>query len=163
MSKKVTSPKVQRLSAYNDIICKNRFKFKAGFIFNRDEFIDAFGLTGIPKKGNYATMHRGNLKLVSAQQEINTLLRESGMYLKSSHYYSLFTICEKERTKGEVKRYSTSVDRNEATTDRLVDCMEARGKRWGTYLKVPKRNIASLNNHQPTARHEKVKTRLTHF
>lgn len=165
MSKKpkAVSARNQRLTNYNNIISKNRTKYKAGFRFSRDEFIDAFGLTGIPKRGNYPTMHKGNLKLVAAQQEINELLRESGMYLKSSNYYSEFMITKKEPTKGEITRYSSAVDRNEASAQRLADRMEARGSRWGTYLKVPTRNIASLGSYELSERHKKVITRITHF
>ncbi len=165
MSKKTkaVSARVARLTSYNNIISKNRSKYKAGFIFSRDEFISAFGLTGIPKRGNYPTMHKGNLKLLAAQQEINELLRESGMYMKSSNYYSEFVITKKEPTKGEITRYSAAVDRNEACTERLTDKMEERGTRWGSYLKVPARNIASLGKFKQTDRHERVKTRLTHF
>lgn len=165
MSKKTkaTSKRIQRLTSYNNIISKNRSKYKAGFRFSRDEFISAFGLPAFPKRGNYATMHKASLKLVAAQQEINELLRESGMYLKSTNYYSEFVITKKEPTKGEITRYSAAVDRNEACTARLADKMEERGSRWGTYLKVPARQIASLGKFEATERHEAVKTRLTHF
>jgi len=144
-----------RLQKYNDIISRNRAKFAAGRTLSRTEFIKMFALVGDSPNGTYADMHRFNLKLVTAQMDVNALLRENGLYMKSRDYYSEFSIAKKDTTKNTVIRYSAEVDINSHCTTRLEAKLKARTDdgTWGTYRKVSQAAISRMGSKVGSIRH----------
>jgi hypothetical protein len=161
----ISQKKYNRLKAYNDIITKNKKSFKAGVTVSRANFITMFGLKGIVDTGNYKDVHKSNLKLVKAQTEINKLMNQSGLHVKSSDYYSEFTISNKERTKNEITRYSAKVERNLMATSTLENQMNLRlqRKNWGTYNRLKATTIRNLDNTPTSPRHQAVLNRVKHF
>lgn len=157
--------KQQRLMAYNDVITKNKKRFKAGVTLTRNEFINLFGITGIVSRGNYKNVHRSNMKLVQAQTEINMLMRENGLNMRSSDYYSEFKVSDKERTKNTIVRYGAEVDRFNSCVSRLADTMEARvnKKTWGTYNRVPKKRVLTLDSSGPGNAEQVARNRVNQF
>lgn len=145
--KKLTK-KQERLLKYNDIITRNKKFFRPGSVFNRDELALFFSLSDIVSKGSYKKVHKANLKLVQLQTEINLLMRENGLYMRSSDYYTKFEVVNKKRTKAAVIRYSAEVDINRYCTTRLEARLKEKenNNNWGTYNKVPVETILSFNN-----------------
>jgi hypothetical protein len=159
---KALTTKEQRLMRYNDIITKYKKYFKAGHSLTRKQFVQLFGISNIKHTGTYEEVHRSNLRLVSAQVEINMLMRENGLYLASSDYYQNFSVGTKERTKREVVRYSSEIDINNNCTTRLEDKLTSRVKAgtWGTYNKVPSGTIKRLSSYSETPRHTRTRVRV---
>lgn len=155
----------QRLVDYNNILTCNKGLFKAGRSISRDTFINLFGVEDIVNVGTYEELQKSNLKLVSVQKEINMLMRENGLYLKSKNYYKEFKVVEKGPTTGEILRYSGGVDVFTGCTNRLADKMEERlGKNtWGHYNKVPAKDIAQLPMYSTSRRHNKMYKRVTQW
>lgn len=157
--------KQQRLINYNKIITANKFKLKAGMELTRDEFVNMFGITGIVNHGHYMSIQESNLKLVSVQNEINMLMRENGLYMKSKNYYSKFVVATKDFTKNTIIRYSSEVDRCEAVATRLEARMVTRlqNKNWGLYNKVDNKTIGSIGKFTDSVRHATTKHRVRQF
>ena len=109
-----------RLKKYNNIIVQNRKYFKSGVTLTRREFVKMFSIKGIVHKGNYKDVHKANLELVHTQAEINALMRENGLYLKSKDYYGEFSIANKTKVKSTVARFSKEIDVYSSCTDRLI-------------------------------------------
>lgn len=151
-----------RLKNYNDIIVLNRKKFKSGLTLTRRQFVKMFGIKGVVHKGNFKDVHKSNLYLVKVQVEINTLMRENGMYLKSKDYYGEFTIVSKAKVKSTVARFSKEVDVYSSCTTRLIDNVEKRTNAgtWGTYRRVPLHAISRLGSVNDSKRHVDTITRL---
>lgn len=156
--------KQQRLVDYNSIIVANMNKFKAGSVLSRKRFTKLFKIPGIVHKGSYAKVHRSNLRLVQAQTEINALMAQNGLYMKSENYYENFVVVDKKRTKQTIVRYSAEVDVNKACTTRLENNMKSRiiSKTWGYYSNVSSAQIKSLSNKQ-TLRHSRTIQRVKAF
>ena len=161
--KKALTKKQLRLLRYNDIIVKNKKLFKAGQYLTRDAFIRLFNIQGVVSSGTYEEMHRSNLKLVTAQTEINMLMRENGLYIASEDYYQFFNVVNKDRVKAEVVRYSAGIDINNACTGRLEAKLKTRtqANTWGVYNKVPRSEIERMGNYKETVRHTRVKKRVS--
>mgnify|MGYP001062692965 CR=1 FL=1 len=159
---KTMTEKQLRLKAYNDIIVKNKKFFRAGQNLSRSQFIAMFNIPLLATSNDYEELHRDNLRLVAAQTEINMLMRENGLYLRSSNYYQNFSIVDKERTKAEVLRYSSEVDINRACTTRLETKLteRVRAGTWGTYNRVSDQDIANMGNHTETRRHKNTRVRV---
>lgn len=154
--------KQTRLKLYNDIIVQNRKHFKSGITLTRRQFVKMFNIKGIVHKGNFKDVHKANLELVHVQAEVNTLMRENGLYLKSKDYYSEFSIATKTKVKSTVARFSKEVDVYSACADRLISNVEKRttAGTWGTYRKVPLYTIAKLGEIRDSKRHLRTITRL---
>lgn len=137
----------KRIALYNKIITKNKTKFKAGKSLSRKDFVALFGIQNIAHKGPYAKVHRANLRLVQAQNEINTLMQENGLYLSSKNYYSEFYVRDKDYTKAVIERMSDTVDTFDVKTQRILGAMENRvtAGTWGTYNKVTAKTNSNLN------------------
>lgn len=157
--------KQQRLVAYNDIITKNKSAFKAGMSMDRADFIAMFNIQGIVDKGKYKDIQNSNLRLVQAQSEINMLMRENGLCMKSKDYYSKFLVADKEATKNTIIRYSSEIDRYDDRAMDLENRMDARIQRktWGTYNRVNAKLIPALGKFSSSNRHENTKNRVKHF
>lgn len=151
-----------RLKTYNDIIDKNKNNLKPGTTLDRDEFAKLFKMGKVPSSGNYRDVHRANLRLVGVQAEVNMLLRENGLYMKSSNYYGEFTVVTKELVKSTVERFSREVDVYSACTSRLIDNVDSRSSAgtWGTYSSVPVSTIATMGQVTPSLRHTRTVSRL---
>jgi len=151
MSKSSLTKKQQRMIKYNEIIAKNKTAFKAGKFFTRNDFIKIFELV-IPSTGTHKEMTKANLDLVQAQAEINMLMRENGLYIRSRDYYSEFHVSEKAKTKRTVLRYRKESDVMDHCGDRLKACMGQRIKAgtWGTYNKVPISRIRGMRPYDPS-------------
>lgn len=162
--KKLTK-KQERLLKYNDIITRNKKLFKPGSVFGREELALFFGVTNIVSKGNYKKVHQSNLQLVQLQTEINLLMRENGLYMRSSDYYSNFEVVNKKRTKATVVRYSSEVDINRYCTTRLEARLTDRiqNNTWGTYNKVNRNTVLALGGSypSPTPRHAATIQRMS--
>jgi len=164
-TKKQPSKKQLRLMMFNDIITKNKKAFRSGKFLTKDAFIKLFRINYNTGSGTYAEIHRANLKLVQYQTEINMLMRENGLYLRSEDYYEFFRIGNKDRVKTEVIRYSAEVDINRACTTRLENNLKTRVKAgtWGTYNRVPNSVIEQMDTYSETKRHIKTKHRVTQY
>lgn len=159
---KQTSKQV-RIAGYNDIITRNKAKFKAGKSLTRKEFVALFNIPNITNKGSYKKVHLSNLRLVRAQTEINALMRENGLYLSSKDYYNEFYVRDKNYTKSVIERMSSGVDVNTTMASRMESSMTARvGKgTWGSYNKVPAKTVKNMQvTSVPTARHQQVIQRI---
>lgn len=154
--------KQERLKVYNKIITKNRKLLKAGATLTRAQFTKMFKIAGITNKGAYEKVHRSNLQLVGVQAELNVLMRENGLYLKSSDYYNEFSIASKDSVKSTVERFSKEVDIYYACTNRLIDKVEKRTSAgtWGTYNNVPVSTISTMGSISHSNRHLRTITRL---
>lgn len=163
MAKQYTSKQL-RLMRYNDIITLNKSLFKAGRVMSRKDFAKLFNIP-ITTSGKYEDIHRSNLRLMGAQQEINMLMRENGMYIQSRDYYSEFKVADINKTKDTVVRFSTEVDVYSSCTTRLEAKLKDRRqkKTWGTYNKVPTNVVEGLTSYGPTRRHLLLKKRVTHY
>jgi hypothetical protein len=153
--------KQQRLVNYNNIIVANLSKFKTGSVLSRKDFVKLFNITSVVDQGSYAVVHNSNLKLLKAQIEINVLMRENGLYLKSQDYYTNFLVLDKKATKKNIVRYSSEVDINTSCTTRLETKMKNRvnNKTWGSYFNVPTTSIQNLA-HKPSDRHARTIQRV---
>jgi hypothetical protein len=165
MAAKLNLTKEQlQLVQYNNVIVKNKAKFKKGASMTRDEFVKLFNVQDIVNTGEYAEVHRSNLRLVGVQMQVNRLMRENGLYIASSDYYSNFEVLKKEKTKKTVLRYSAEVDINSACTNRLETKLTERVKAntWGTYNNVSVGRISNMHSSNTTRRHmntiKRVKT-----
>jgi hypothetical protein len=165
MAKKTFTEKQLRLKKYNDIIVKNKKQFKAGQSLTRTQFIKLFQIPVKSTSKSYEEIHKDNLKLVAAQNELNLLMRENGLYLRSSDYYQNFHITDKERTKSQVLRYSSEVDINRACTTRLESNLvnRVRAGTWGTYNKLSDDTIKNLSNHSESKRHKNTRIRVKYI
>jgi hypothetical protein len=163
--KKQPTSKELRLMRFNDIITKNKKAFRAGKFLTKDAFVNLFRIDYDTGNGTYPEVHRANLKLVQYQTEINMLMRENGLYLRSEDYYEFFRIGNKDRVKTEVIRYSAEVDINRACTTRLENNLKTRVKAgtWGTYNRVPTSVIQQMSNYSETKRHIKTKYRVIQY
>ena len=161
MAKRLTN-KQQRLIEYNQILTKNKAMFKSGQSITRDTLVDLFSIENVVNHGSYQEIQRANLNIVAAQGDINRLLRESGLYLRSKGYYSHFKVLPYEQTKEKAASYSSEVDRFTSTTDRIIAKMEDRvsANTWGTYNKVPKSTIDEINSYSPSKRHKRALKRI---
>lgn len=157
MASKLT--KAQRIAAYQKILVANKHKVKAGYSMTRKQFTRLFKLVGITHKGSFDDVHRSNMLLVQAQNEINSLLATSGMYMSSRGYYGEFYIRDQAETKNVVERMSGRVDTYDASTQRLLGNMESRVRAgtWGKYNKTNKNQAAVAVD---DTRHTNVKARL---
>lgn len=157
--------KQQRLVQYNDIITRNKKLFKPGCTLSRKDFVALFAIQNIQTKGAYAKVHRSNLKLVQVQMEINMLMRENGLYLKSNDYYSSFSVAEKKQAKNTIIRYSAEVDINNYCTTRLENKLKERvtAGTWGTYKKVASGIIANMSHNYKTLRHSATINRVKNY
>lgn len=165
MPKKKFTEKQLRLKKYNDIIVKNKKQFKAGQSLTRAEFIELFNIEIQQNNKSYEDVHKDNLKLVAAQNELNLLMRENGLYLRSSNYYQNFHIVDKEQTKNQVIRYSSEVDVNRACTTRLESNLgdRVRAGTWGTYNKVSDDTIKNMSTTTKSKRHENTRIRVKYI
>ena len=164
--KKLTK-KQKRLLKYNDIITRNKRLFKPGCVFYREELAAFFGILDIESEGDYKKIHRSNLKLVQLQTELNLLMREKGLYIQSSDYYSQFEIVNQTRTKSTVVRYSSEVDINSYCTTRLEAKLTERlqNNTWGKYNKIDKNTILNLgkNYYCYSPRHSATIERMKNY
>lgn len=156
--------KQQRLVAYNNIILANLKKFSTGSSVSRKKFVKMFNIPNIVHTGTYAKVHTSNLALLKAQTEINVLMRENGLYLKSQDYYTNFLVLDKKATKTNIIRYSSEVDINHSCTQRLENKMKTKvaSKTWGEYSDVSTASIQNLS-HKPSARHTRTIQRVKTF
>ena len=156
--------KQQRLVDYNNIIVANLSKFRSGSSLCRKEFVKLFNITAIVNVGTYSQVHTSNLKLLQVQTELNVLMRENGLYLKSQDYYSKFLVLDKKATKTNIIRYSSEVDINTSCTTRLENRMKNRvsSKTWGHYSAVSTSSIQNLA-HVPSVRHSRTIQRVKTF
>lgn len=154
--------KQQRLKDYNDIIMLNRKSFKAGTTLTRRQFTKMFNIKGVVHKGNYKDVHKSNLILLKVQADVNALMRENGLYLKSKNYYGEFSIVNKSRVKSTVARFSKEVDVYRACTNRLITNVEKRTNAgtWGTYRRVPLASISKMGEVSDSKRHLRTIKRL---
>jgi len=160
---KSKTEKHKRLLAYNDVITKNKVKFKAGSKLTRAAFVNLFGIPGIVHKGSYQKVHRANLALVRAQTEINALMAENGLYVSSRDYYNEFYVRDKNYTKSTIERFSTEVDVFDACTTRLEVKMTSRvnAGTWGRYNKLSAPVIGSIVARKPgSERHKQLIERI---
>lgn len=165
---KSSTLKKQRLHTYNRIITANKNKLKAGSKLTRADFVTLFGLTGIVNKGNYAKVHKANLRLVQAQNEINSLMEENGLYLSSRNYYGEFYVRDRKRTAAVVERHSREVDVFTAATTRLEATLVQRvsAGTWGRYNKVAAKTVDAIadgHNRPESARHSNVRARMAQY
>jgi len=161
MAKSALTKKQQRLVKYNDIITRNKKYFKTGQYFTRDAFIRMFEL-GLPSEGDYKTMTKANLDLVQAQTEINLLMRENGLYIRSADYYSEFHVAEKAKTKRTVLRYRKESEVMGSCNSRLKGCMQERinAGTWGTYNKVSIDRIRGMKPYDPSEEYRNDDNRM---
>lgn len=154
----------QALVHYDNVITKNKKQFKAGQRFTRDAFIRMFSLN-LPSTGSYKIMHRANLKLVQVQNDVNLLMRESGLYLKSVDYYNEFVILEKEATKRVILRYQQKSEEASKSNSYLTASMGARIKAgtWGTYNKAGTKRISSIKQYEPSTAYTNQRNTLKHW
>ena len=164
MTKKITAKKL-RLQAYNKIIARNKKLFQQGKSISCETFANLFGLEDIVTVGTYKELHRSNLRLVTLQNELNLLMRENGLYIHSTNYYTTFTVSERNVAKSTAIRYSSTVDVAKSCTQRLSDNYIQRVKddTWGTYNKLSVAQIDDLLEPVTSTRHERVKSRIKHW
>jgi hypothetical protein len=153
-----------RLVTYNSIIVANLSKFSTGSVLSRVHFTKLFNIPNIMHTGTYSQVHSSNLKLLQAQMEINVLMRENGLYMKSKNYYDSFVVVDKKTTKNTIIRYSSEVDVYNSCTTRLENKMKTRvaSKTWGSYSNVSTTSIQNLSN-KPSTRHTKTIKRVKTF
>lgn len=124
------------------VLSAHRAKLRAGKSITRAQLVTMFNISNVSKRsdkrGTFAELQRENLDLVQLQNRINGLMSKSGLYLKSSGYYSSFEVRAKEDTKGEIVRHAGKID----TADYLeLDLDQGMATRlsagtWGTYNRV---------------------------
>lgn len=165
MAKSKLTKKQRRLAHYNDILTYNKTLFRAGRSISRQTFVNLFSVPDIVHSGTYEEIQRSNLKLVAVQQEINMLMRENGLYMKSENYYGDFKVVEKEPTKNTILRYSGGVDVFNGCTSRLEMKMKERvdAKTWGRYNRVSNSDIAQMPMYAESARHRRAINRVKHI
>jgi len=165
MSKRKFTEKQLRLKRYNDVIVKNKKQFKAGQSLTRAELIKLFNIQIPQNNKSYEDEHKANLRLVAAQNELNLLMRENGLYLRSSDYYQNFHVVDKEQTKNQVIRYSSEVDVNRACTTRLESSLvnRVRAGTWGTYNKVSDDTIKNMSTTSESKRHKNTRIRVKYI
>lgn len=153
------------------ILSANRRRLTPGKTLTRAQFIDMLQITGVSKKpnakGNYATLHKENLKLVREQQRVNELMRMNGLYLKARDYYTRFEVCSRDDTKNIIVRYAGQVERNEVLEQTLDSAMVSRisSGTWSYYNRVLTNDgrikrpthITTSNNGRTTAAIQRVK------
>ncbi|AGM47221.1 hypothetical protein AD45P2_00250 [Alteromonas phage vB_AmaP_AD45-P2] len=154
-----------RLKRYNDIIAKNKKLFAAGSTLTRDKFVSLFAVPDVVTAGNYVDVQRSNLRLVTAQTEINMLMRENGLYIRSKDYYSSFHVVEKKQTKNVIARYSSEVDVNRHCVSRLEMSFanKVKSNNWGQYDQLTEQQILNLDTAFVSRRHESVIKRLQSY
>lgn len=120
---------------YIHIINKNQHRFAAGQVIYRRTLCKLFRLKNIIHTGEFTQVQRSNLALVGVQAEINKILSDSGLRLKSENYYSRFVVCDKEQTKGAILAQQERADAHKECSDSLERGMGAMIKAgtWGTY------------------------------
>lgn len=157
--------KLKRLKEINQIITANKHKFKTGNVFTAEEFGFMFGYYGVTTKGSYKNVQRSNLKLVSIQGDVNQLMRENGLYLRSRNYYSFFEVCDIEKTKNTVLRYRAEADNTAVYNQDLLNTLQMRhsNNNWGTYNKVTVGRIKAIVDRKPSAAFVSQAKRLTQF
>jgi hypothetical protein len=159
----MATAKQKRLSFYNDILTYNKSLFRAGRSISRRDFVKLFNISNIVHNGTYEEIQRANLALVAAQQEINMLMRENGLYMKSENYYGSFKVVEKDNTKNTILRYSGGVDVFNGCTSRLEVKMKERvnANTWGRYNRVSQSVIAQMPLYQESTRHKRARIRVS--
>lgn len=153
----------KRLVFLNTVISNNKKLFKPGAIINRETFISLCNLSEVKNKQDFKEYQRVNLSIVSTQNQLNVLLRESGLYIKSKNYYSSFTILKKDQLKNKIINYSSSTDRLKSTTNRILDktAEKLKNKEWGKYKKLDIYELQNLYNYEVTERHTRTIKRVT--
>lgn len=160
--KTVLTTKQQRLWEYAKIISGNKKTFSTGSVISRQDLVNILGLENITNKGNAKNIMRSNLALVDAQVVLNTILRESGLYIKSKDYYSEFHVACVEQTKDAIARYSSEVDTNRDCTDRLEATLKQQraAGTWGKPVKLLKAQVITLGQTIQSKRHTSKLKRL---
>lgn len=160
MSKtKKASKRQLRLSLYNLTLTRCKAKFKPGTVFTAQELATMFYQVCPKRKGSYEQIHAENMRMLRLQQELNSLLRASGMYLRSSNYYKYFTVVDKAATKAQVERMSASIDRLQVHSAELEEGIKSR--KWGTFKKQSKDQLGQLVQPITSTRHDKLVGRLS--
>lgn len=156
---------LKRLKEINQIITANKQKFKSGKIFTAEEFGFMFGYYGVTTRGSYKAMQKSNLKLVAIQGDVNKLMRENGLYLRSRNYYSFFEVCDIKQTKNTVLRYRAEADNTSTYNQDLLSNLQMRHDKdnWGTYNKVAVDRIKAIVDRQPSPSFKAQAKRLTQF
>jgi hypothetical protein len=164
MPKVALTQKHLRLQQYNQILTSSKKLFKPGSTFTRDQFVKLFALS-IPATSfltSFKAHQRANLTLVKAQAEINYLLRQSGLNMKSCDYYNSFYIQSKEGTKNTILNMLEKSEVHAANNTVMVERLKARVTRnnWGTYNKVPQKTISRLKPYTPSHQYDMQKAIL---
>jgi hypothetical protein len=154
--KKLTKKQL-RLEIYNSILVRNKKLFVPGAYLTRGQFIRLFKIEGIISNGSFEDVLKCNVKLMQVQSEINLLLRESGLVLRSESYYSFFNVLEKANLKKHIISVSRRIDKNTTDVERLTEQFQTKtqDKTWGNYddaLNV----IPTLNQYPVSERHLKL-------
>lgn len=158
------APTKSQLRAYlqNLAIKRNQTSFKPGSIISANELAEMFHIPVPALTGSYEHMHQEKMRMVKLQNQINKLLRPSGLYLKSRQYYKYFTVVDKATTKAQVERMSASVDRLTTKADELEQGMRSATDKgsWGTYTKLKHEQVNEQLEDTTSKRHERVVKRL---
>lgn len=150
--------KQMRLFLYNETIAKHKKLFKVGAFITRQQFTTMFRLEGIVSTGSYEEILHSNMKLMNAQAEINSLMKENGMILTSENYYSFFRVMSQAETKKTILTTSKRIDRNIAHVDRLTDKLvdKAKDGSWGEYTEITSSAIVAMGHNGASDRHKAI-------
>ncbi len=120
---------------YEKVMAKRIERFSVGGKMTRRQLVKWFNLKDIVHEGTAQEVQASNLRLVQAQTVINSILRSSGLYLRSRNYYSNFYIANKEETKQAVLNHQTKSTMQRVCSEQLEDAMHEQvvAGAWGKY------------------------------
>lgn len=103
---------------YYRVVKDNITFFEAGSSFMADDLCHMVGLQE-PTTTDYKTLHRFNMNKIAVQLGLNQILAAHGLVLKSSDYYSEYTVTTKQSSDRTVKNYKTKSKIKTAQARRL--------------------------------------------
>jgi len=118
---------------YHQIMNKHPHRFQTGSVIKRRTFCKLFRIKGVIHSGPFDEIQRANLKLVGVQADVNNILRQSGLVMKSRDYYSEFYIANLKETGETVLAHQEKAEAHKRCSNDLEKAVisRLRAGTWG--------------------------------